>query len=103
MKPSEKLMAEIGSLYGRGIPYSEFAALHAEIISRYEKLWIPFSISRPEVGSHVFCIEDLACIGKPKFIGDYFYTHHGFVSEPDYDDGYGYITHWFYFSTVDVL
>lgn len=103
MKPSEELMVEIQSTYGRKIPYLEFADLHAKIIQRFEPHWIPVSIRKPEIGSRVFCIEDLSVVGKPRFIGDYFYNQHGFVAEETLDDAYGQITHWMYFSTVDVL
>lgn len=102
MKYNE-LIELIDSTYGK-FPYSLLCKKHIAIIEQLSELWIPFSKTKPELNSHVFCIQDLSPYGRGIFIEEDWYNEHGFVSYSDHkdsDDTYGHITHWFYKSTLE--
>lgn len=115
MKNSDKILELIDSFYSITYnddgyyespklyknTYSELKAKHIKLIDSLEKYWVDAYVIPPELGSRVFTIQDLTVIGKGKFVHDHYFTEHGFVSEPHYDDGYGYIKFYANFEEID--
>jgi len=76
--------------------YATLCAKHKVLIDSIKNELISVNDQMPTVGSHSLCVEDLTPMGKGIFLTDFWYNEYGFVSEPDNEDAYGYITHWTY-------
>lgn len=104
MTNSETLKNRIDDTYGthdeERKPYEQLKALHLRLIEEMGDKLIDVNVSLPDIGSEVFCVQDLSSIGKGVFLDCFFYNEHGFVANLTDDDAYGYITKWCYMKDV---
>jgi len=99
---SEEFLSKIDSLYGKQLSYQVLCSAHKELITTIDSLLIDVSDSIPEDGTWVFAVQDLSSLGKGTFLGEYFYTSEfGFNTDEIADEGYGFITRWVSFETIN--